>query len=221
MVNTTIKKTLRVKIIKLKISNFFLILFFTAVCALSSQININAQDEPTAVEPINSPPAGVQSVSPPVEENPAPKVENPVNKPNPSPPPKPQPQETAKQVLPAAPSENSEKKPPLPQEQAEKKDEPPPLEKNKQEIPPKPELPEVSENEINQYPFAEIPQNENRSKNLIKTTAAWILILAGILLIIKVIIGNKKIPKNYEPHIKSKYGFKPGKKKNKYNLKYK
>ena len=59
------------------------------------------------------------------------------------------------------------------------------------------DLPNVknSEVELNPY-FSQISQN-TQGKSILKTLISWALILAGIILILKVIFSNRKIPKNY------------------------
>ena len=67
------------------------------------------------------------------------------------------------------------------------------------------DLPNVnnSEVELNPY-FSQISQN-TQEKSILKTLISWGLILVGIILILKVIISNRKIPKNYTINKKNKH----------------
>ena len=67
------------------------------------------------------------------------------------------------------------------------------------------DLPNVnnSEVELNPY-FSQISQN-TQEKSILKTLISWGLILVGIILILKVINSNRKIPKNYTINKKNKH----------------
>ncbi len=214
------------KIIKLKINNFLLPLFFLVLFTAHSSYAVNTQNSPPTEEaPVvseaqNQPPAPAEE-----NENTTKKQEAPAQN------------QTEKTKPPENqnPPQNSTKKPEPPAKQDEKteqseadtkktepiKKETPDLEKSESETSKALDLPEVSDKEIQEISpsHTEFPQKNN--KNIIKTAASWLLICIGLLIIMKVIISNAKIPKNYEPHIKNKHNFKSKKRKNKYNLKYK
>lgn len=206
------------KIIKSKINNFLLPLFLlTLLCA-----------KITVVYAQNEPPTEGTTVSPKVQ-NQAPTAETPNTTPKKETAPKtasPTENQTPAQAVEEKPESTTTKEA---NKQTETENQKPNPQKNKPtsgqesktETPKEPYLPEVSDKEVreNSSSNLELPQKDN--KNIIKTVVSWLLMIIGLSIIIKVIISNFRIPKNYEPHIKNKHSFKSGKKKSKYDLKYK
>jgi hypothetical protein len=212
---------------KSKINNFLLPLFFLTLSVTANTHVANAQNTTTAENTTVSPetqnqiPAPQETPElPKKKETAPPKKQEPTTKPaeNLSPP-----QHIEEKPQASPPAEQSEENK---QPDAENKSIEPQINKptapseSKPEIPKGPDLPEVSAAEAEEIssPVLELPPKDN--KNIIKTIISWILICTGLLIVVKVIISNVRIPKNYEPHIKNKHGFKSGKRKSKY-IKYK
>lgn len=81
------------------------------------------------------------------------------------------------------------------------------------------DLPEIKEDEFEAAPNLQIPESENKTRDMPKTVIAWILIGLGIAVIIATIILNLKIPHGMNLKYHEKHGARSH--KNKYNLRYK
>lgn len=213
------------KIIRLKINNFLLPLLFSSWITITVLPNARAQTKPQS-EGTNTSPPTVQNQPSPAEEKPdiTQNTETPIKQPAPIIKPNTTPSSpknsTEKPELPTEPPENNKQ----PESQTNKAEAPekeiPDSSKNEPEPTKELDLPEVSDNETRENSSSKFEVPEKSNKSMIKTAISWLLIGLGTLIIIKVIISNLKIPKNYEPHIKNKHSSKSNKRKSKYNLKY-
>ena len=199
------------RIVKLKINNFLLPLFFSAWFTVIILPSANAQTTPQSEE--TNPPPEVQNQTTPTEEKPKTTIKKTV--------PTEQPKPAVKPDATQSPPENSTKKTEPPTEQSNSKTANTEAPKNEPEPTKELDLPEVSDDEAQKNSSSQLEIPEKSNKSIIKIIISCLLIGLGLIIIIKVIINNVKIPRNYEPHIKSKHSFKSNRRKNKYNLKYK
>lgn len=82
-------------------------------------------------------------------------------------------------------------------------------------------LPEVKDEEVSASPNTPLPESNTEARSVPKTILAWILIVAGVAVILGAIILNLKMPHGMNLKYHEKHGIKSGKRKNKYRLKYK
>ncbi|MBQ6142955.1 MAG: hypothetical protein IJI84_00435 [Clostridia bacterium] len=187
-----------------KKKNILTTAFFTALLASGIFFNACAEEIPTAENQINTEETQIPQAPKKPKKDSTPKKEKPKKADKNS-------SQNSQQK-----SENENTKSAEPQEKNENKTEQePPQQKEEKSL----DLPNINNSEVQLKPyFSQISQN-TEGKSILKTLISWALILAGIILILKVVLSNRKIPKSYTFNKKSKHSIIPQKgKPNKYRL---
>ncbi|MBQ2671542.1 MAG: hypothetical protein IJG00_01885 [Clostridia bacterium] len=184
-----------------KKKNILIIVFFASLISLGMLLNACAEETPSESSQINTEETQIPQAPKKPKKDSTPKKEKPKKNNQNDPKTSQQKNESTKSAEPQEKNETNT-------DQENQKQE----EKNL-------DLPNVKNSEVQLKPyFSQISQN-TEGKSILKTLISWALILAGIILILKVIFSNRKIPKSYTFNKKSKHTIIPHKgKPNKYNL---